>query len=586
MPSTIIDHLTTLIDFKTNTTGIVKAEREMDKFREKTEKANEVLEFFKRGIEILGIALAAEKINEWANEWDNAKNKLSSVGITGTELITTLSQLKNIADTSGTSIGAVAELYQQLDSTMGEMVGKKDLLTMVDNLNKVFAINATEAGSAKAAMMDMAKGLENQTVNWMEIKRAMMDVPGLANIINRHFKQLGTTTAEALQGGTFASKDFVKILIDSQDEINKQFARTAKTVPMAVRHLINSFEEFFSTLRENTGITDFLVNSINGLANVFSNVAQWISSHGNTMKAAMIAIAAVITTVFAPSLAALAVSIGSLALAAAPFILGLGSLVLLLDDFITYIKGGNSVIGSAISYINKWWTGLKQTYPAIAQISKFIGQFISELVKLTSWFFKSGQAFKIMGGIIKVLEMALNNMLEVLNAIILMFKTAITVISYFVSSIVTGITSAWGKLVAFKNWISNNWVNIGKAIAKPFIGLADIILSPIKRVMNWLKSSTVGKWVANKLGVDLKAEQSKNNFNVTPINKLMPNNMSNVSSVVNTPSFSDNSTVNVSVSVPTGTDDDTAIKLIKSAIMERQQEFRSGVLNHDSKIVL
>ncbi len=618
MAGTIIDQLTTIFDFKTDTSGINKADAAMDGFRHKTEKANETLEFFKRGIEVIGIALGLEKINEWANEWDNAQNKLRSVGLTGIELANTMQQLKDIADTSGTSVESVTELYQQLDATMGEMVGKQNLITMVDNLNKVFAINATESGAAKAAMMDMAKGLENQTVNWMEIKRAMMDVPGLANIINKHFREMGTTTSEALQGGAFASKDFVKILIDAQGEINKQFAATAVTVPRATQHLVNSFMEFFSVLRQNSGVTDFLVNAINGLANSFGVTAKWIGMHANTMKA--VVIAAIVAML--PYFIQMAVTVGALAIEFLPIGLAIAALVLVLDDLITYIKGGDSVIGKMINSIKDWYSEFSKTHPAIKSIVDAISSLVSWVSNLVSWFFKSGEASGAFNGAINIIAGALNLLISaielVLNIIANLFEALGNIgkaLGSFAYDAVQAVTLAWDKFKQFRNWIIHIFANIGSFLVKPFENMYNAIISPFTKAMNFIKSSSIGKWVAGKLGIGLSEDKTPKTFgkkgmvlqpnipksvNAIPTNKVSlseqqdrimnlanPNIPSSVThnSASSSSNFADNSHTTINVSIPDGTTKDIAAKIVSDALTAHKQTYRIGAMNNDSKVM-
>lgn len=618
MAGTIIDQLTTIFDFKIDTSGITKADAAMDKFRHKTEKANETLEFFKRGIEVIGVALGLEKINEWANEWDNAQNKLRSVGLTGDELASTMQQLKDIADTSGTSVESVTELYQQLDATMGEMLGKQNLLTMVDNLNKVFAINATESGAAKAAMMDMAKGLENTTVNWMEIKRAMMDVPGLANIINQHFKAMGTTTAEALQGATFASKDFVKILIDAQDQINKQFAATAVTVPRATQHLMNSFMEFFSVLRQNSGITDFLVAGINGIANAMGVAAKWMGTHANTMKAIGISLGAVFTALGVR----MAMAFAPVLIEFAPIILAIGAVILILDDLITYIKGGNSVIGSMIKSIKEWYASFATTHPMIKSVVDAISSLVSWISDLVVWFFKSGEASKAAGGAIDILAGALNFIIGiielVLNVVANLFEALGNIgkaLGNFAFSAVQAVTMVWDKFKQFRDWLLNSFVNIGKFLLKPFENMYEAIISPITKAINYLKSSTVGRWIVGKLGVDLTSTDkatgantskftgstSKNDMVFKP-SEFIPNKNSNVvnlNNMINAPlpnitpqsfqhstasSYNDNSNIVLNISVPAHSTQDMISKAVSDGLNTHKQAYKIGVMNNDSKI--
>ena len=616
--ATIIDKLTTIFDFKTDTTGLVKAEKGIEKVGKKAVETEGMLEFLKRGLEFVGIALAVDKISEWANVWDNATNKLKSTGITGQELTVTLGELSNIANESGSNIEDVTELYQQLDVTMGEMLNHSQLITMIDSLNKVFAINATDSMHSKAAMQDLARGLENQTVNWMEIKRAMMDVPALGAIVNKHFKELGTTTTEALQGGAFASKDFVKILIDANVGISKQFAGIQRTVPMAIGHLVNSFTEFFGMLRQNSGVTNFLVSAIDGVAASFDAFAKFLSTHKNTVVAIMVVLAGVFAW-FARSVAvdwviALAPVLPIIAAVTAV----IAALVLVVDDVITYFKGGDSVLGKFITTIREWWGEFSKSHKAIAQVVDAIGSLFSWIGKIIARFFESGNAaslFKIilsdiinvvdtlLGALISVISFLFNFAaglvevaLQIVEGISQAFVSVGDMLKEPLSKLWSSMTWLWDKFVGFETQWINMWINLGASIMSA-------LKAPFEWVANkfsWL--STGLKKIGSFFGIggDSKDDNATSGTDGTDgtdgtkmilpaskdyATKSLGAPINNSRSVANSATtITDSSQINVTVNAPVGANNEMLAKVVTDTIGAQKASYRNATLSYDSRI--
>jgi len=606
MAGTIIDHLTTIFDFKTDTSGINKADKAMDGFRHVTEKANETLEFFKRGIETIGVALGLEKINEWANEWDTAQNKLRSTGLEGKALQDTLDELTKISKENGVGVEGLSELYQQLNGSIGETASHAQLITTIDTLNKMMTINGTSASDAKNTMMDLSKALEGTTVRYQEIKFALQNIPALQQLIGKHFKEMGTTWQEALQGNQFSTEEFIKILAGLNDEVTATFNKMSQTIPQAIGNVINSIGYLFSVFRQESGATNFFVDSLNSVSNAIDSFRKFLKTHANTIEAIKISIIAALTQIAL-----------RMAVIVAPFLVitaAIVALVLVLDDLITFIKGGDSVIGRMVKSIKEWYSGFQETHPAIKSVVDTISSLISWVSELITWFFKSGEASNVFNYVIEVISAYLRLLIGVieliLNVIANLFEALANVgkaLGSFAFDAVQAVTLAWNKFKEFRDWLLNVFATIGSFLLTPFKYMYEAIISPFTKAMNFIKGSSIGKWIAGKLGIDLSDGEGK-----TPTNKngmvLQPNvptsrvslaeqqdrlmNLSNPnipSSITNhsassSSNFSDNSHTTINVSIPEGTTKEMATKIVTDAVNSLKQSYRIGAMNNDSRI--
>ncbi|GGG04010.1 MULTISPECIES: tape measure protein [Cysteiniphilum] len=376
MATTVIDTLLTWLKFDSDTTGVVKAEKEMHNLEKRTKEVNEVMEAFKRTLEFVGAAFAVDKIVELNNEYDITENKLKSVGLAGKQLTDVTDQILKISNATGTSLEANAELYQQLSVSLGEAANNAEKLKVMDTLTKIFAINGTEVSQSKRAIQDMSKALEGSTVRYQEIKQAMNDVPALQQVISKHFKQLGTTWTDALQGNKFSTKEFIKILTQANVDVTKQFKLTARTIPQAFMALKNSLSVFFGQLGDTSGAVSGFTDILDSLADKVAQVTDWIAKNAQKVKAFAQAIG-----IF---LSMLAIRFGILAaIAIAPFlpmIAAISALILIIQDLYVFLDGGNSAFGDWLQSIG--WTK-KDIEDLRKKIHEFINYVTSHLPKVT-----------------------------------------------------------------------------------------------------------------------------------------------------------------------------------------------------------
>ena len=98
--ATIIDKFVTLLDYRSNTSGIKKASSAMKHLDERTKLTERTMDGFKEALIGVGLAFGIEKIIELANEWQNVSNRLLSTGLVGKQLISIQNKLLDLSDAS------------------------------------------------------------------------------------------------------------------------------------------------------------------------------------------------------------------------------------------------------------------------------------------------------------------------------------------------------------------------------------------------------------------------------------------------------------------------------------------------------
>lgn len=387
--ATIIDTLVTIIDFKTNTAGIKKADKGLKTLEIETKALNvAVLNLSHAFSGLIGL-FGLEKLIELNNEFDLVTNRLKSVGLEGSKLNEVFDKLLAISNKTGTSIEANSELYQQMAVSLGDAATEADKLTVVDSLNKLFAINGTNTRTAKAAMQDLTKSISGATVNYQELRFAMKDVPALQALIVNHFRNMGVDWKEAIEGNKLATSEFIKILKDSNNDLTKQFGLMSRTIPMAFMAIRNSLSFFVGEIgRASTGVAVF-TTIMDKVAALFTEWAEAVKSKTKEAKAALEAFG-----IFLTGLAAfVAIRLTKMLLPFVRMAAGIMLVVLAIQDLWVFMRGGNSVFGQFLN-----WLGL--TSDQIDQVRQSIVGFVDGLKSVVKWVLTSRATLIDLAGIL------------------------------------------------------------------------------------------------------------------------------------------------------------------------------------------
>ena len=629
MATQVIDTFITWLKFDADTSGVVKSEKEMKHLEERTKKVNEVMETFRRTLEYVGAAFAIDKIIELNNEYDITQNKLKSVGLAGKELSTITQQILDISNATGTSLEANAELYQQLSVSLGEAANNAEKLKVMDTLTKIFAINGTAVAQSQMAIQDMSKALEGPTVRYQEIKRALNDIPALQAVISKHFKELGTSWQQAIQGDKFATKDFIKILTEANSSVTQQFKLMGRTIPQAFASLTNSMASFFGSVGQSSGIVEYFTGLIDSLSNSLGDMTTYIKSHIGEIKA-LASTVSIFLTMVAARLAIMG------AMAAAPFlpmITALTVITLAIQDLYTFLGNGDSVFASFLS-----WLGLNKKQ--IDKVRDSINYFIQDLkdsikyilsskttiISLTAvlgllaiaWAVGKVISFStaIIGAIRSVVELtkvtellrlavsALDIVIGIAEASLLPFEAIV----FAIAAIITGLTFIfyeWGGAITkvIEDYLISGFKK-GRAYLETFInfikyafkGLLSDIEYPFKKMNEYWgklenKISGFGSKVKGMLGFgDSKISNTSTHKTILP--KLQNNIAAFSSPFLTNPNINyatnaqtHNNTFNVTVNAQTNANaNDIANETARQTSSMVGKHYRNAALNHDSKI--
>lgn len=279
-----------------------------------------------------------------------------------TELQTVETRLKNIdpsltlkdmvsaANSAGVSTEAFTDRFVKMKTAMAD-VKTDEILNLMDNIHTSFNLAGTTASEAADYFQDLTKTLSKGTADLEILIKTSQRAPEIFNRLTKSIQgKQGTSTAlfELAKNGKLSSTALTKHLTAVSKQMSKDGVSAASTYSDAWNSLSNSIRYAFANFEKATGLVAKTSTVITMMGNGIRQLTDWIKDHGTELKTT----AALLSIVFLPAIVAATKAMIALAAsgiaAAAPFlplIALVSSLFLVVNDFITWLEGGDSIFG-------------------------------------------------------------------------------------------------------------------------------------------------------------------------------------------------------------------------------------------------
>ncbi len=328
------------------------------------DKISSVKNFATKALGAIGIGFSLTQMNALAEEFnginDQIKNATAGLGNQKDiqeKIMKSANDTKmSYADTAKV-IGALVQENKELFGSVDEAAAFNDAL--VKTFKTAGKSNEEISGLMEAVNKSFAKGkVDTETLNQL-----MERSPEAVAYLN---KQLGSTTDQLEQmasDGKISLADLKNAFLSNTDEINAAFDGLDYSISDGLLNIRNRWGYWLDDINASTGLTrtlakfmtrafDVVMNGLNKVRDVVVKVTDKLGGMENVLKllgiSAGIAIAAFKGKQilgFLKSAASL-LNVANLKLVAiVAIIIGLA---LIVDDFINFMKGNNSVIGEAL----------------------------------------------------------------------------------------------------------------------------------------------------------------------------------------------------------------------------------------------
>ena len=341
-------------DVSVNQTQVVEAEK----------NAQKLIHTFKRVAEVAAVALGvhfAEAIAEQADQYTELANKLRTVTQSNEEFEAAQRGVFRIARETYEPVNDVVDTYKRLRFATEELgLSQDDTLSFTKSLTQAIKLSGTDAVETQAAMRELTHGLTtNFEGSSRELRALQKNAPLLAKLVAESLGKTAKEFVELGKEGKITSDVFVQALLKAGPELDKLFK---KRVPLFADLKTNLWNDWLSLLKQ-------LTPALDSIKVVLGEVVEWVHrwvEDGSAMNSVI---------------AALIVGVGTLAVAFAPFVLELiaavapfAALFLLVEDFVTFLRGGKSVLGDALGpeKAEKFRQGLEQAWDIAKKLFAFL----------------------------------------------------------------------------------------------------------------------------------------------------------------------------------------------------------------------
>lgn len=284
---------------------------------------------------IAGFALAAMGVGavvESADALINLENRLKAVTNSTAEFESAQRGVVRISRETFSPIQDIANLFQRYSQVTTKLgLAQEEVLDFTHRLTQATKLSGASGSETRGALIQLAQGIgTNFKASGQEIRSIQEQAPELAKIIA---KAAGGTTDELMamaKAGKITSKLVVDAVRNAGPELDRAWAKRTKSF----EDISNRFSTEWLMLVKQMLPT--IAKIIDKLGDLVQWTQEWVEKGEamNTLIAAMIIVVGALTFAFGGLIV-------ELLLFMAPFV----ALYLVIQDFVTFMRGGDSIIG-------------------------------------------------------------------------------------------------------------------------------------------------------------------------------------------------------------------------------------------------
>ncbi len=326
---------------------------------------------------ILAGAFSARQIQQYADEWTTAANKIAAASqVAGTQA-RSMSELNDLADSTRSGLTETVDLYAKLlRATKGVAKSEEDVARATKIVNQAFKAGGAAATEQRAGILQLGQALSSGFLQGDELRSLRENAPLIAQAIADEFETTIGGLKELGSQGELTSERVFRAILNGQPKIEAAFKKTDSTIAEGFQRVQNALTEYVGSADDAVGATKKVSDAMNYLADnieivvgagILLSSAMLAPMLGLLVRAlpmirnAAIALAAVGTAAGAAG-KGLALARAGLALMGGPLgivLAGLGSLPFLLES--TGFKVG------ALEEASKKGEGALQAYAAASK---------------------------------------------------------------------------------------------------------------------------------------------------------------------------------------------------------------------------
>lgn len=487
----------------------------------------------------IGIGFSLTAVNGLVEEFTRVNNQIRNATEALGDQRDIQEEIMAAAEATRTSYSDTANVVSMLVKGNSELFGNVDEAVKFNNAATMLFKSAGKTNEDIASLMEaINKSFQKGYVDSETISQLLERAPEAVALLN---KRLGTTSdqlEDMATEGTMTIEDLKAAFIDNIDEIEAGFGNVQYSITDALTVIRSKWGLWLAQTNETLGITDgigrFMVSAFNNVIAVLNrvrNAVTWLADKLGGVDKLFRLIAITAAAAFAvfnfskitsglSSISKLLTTINVKTLAIIAIIV---LLALLVEDFINFMQGNDSLIGSMLekagvdveavrqTIINAWnaiksfllsvWDAIKKACSAVwGGIKDFFKEHGDEIKAglLAAWNVIRS-ILTAVWNVIRTVALAVFGDLQefwrqhgesIMNALVTAWNTIQSILVGVWNVIKTVATTIFGGLQTF-------WQNHGEQITEALVNVWNIIKNVLTAV--WTIISTIARTIFNGL---------------------------------------------------------------------------------------
>lgn len=213
-----------------------------------------------------GIGIGLKTIADTADNFKNYQARIALVSSSNQQAQQSFKDLMHIANQTGASFGATAELYTRVSRSLGNQANRPELLQFTKTINQAMVVSGANAQEAQAALIQLSQGLAAGALRGEEFNSVSEQAPIILEMLQ---KSLGKTRGELrkmAEDGKLTTDVIMTAIKDNAEIIEQQYAQMPMTIGRAVNELSNAWMQFVGNTDKSLSASMLLANAISGVA--------------------------------------------------------------------------------------------------------------------------------------------------------------------------------------------------------------------------------------------------------------------------------------------------------------------------------
>lgn len=308
----------------------------------------------------IGIGFSLSSINGLIEEFGAINKSItSSLG----ELDNVDEAQKKILDGANavrTSYGDMANTVSNLMKSDTDLFPIDDAITFTSNVTKLMKTSGRTESAIQSMMEGFNKSFQKGIVDTETLNKMLEQCPETANLLAEKTGYAKTKLLDMASQGTLKVQDLKDAFISATDEIDKEFAKSGMSISSALQNIRNKWGFWLVQQNKTFGVTNAIgkalvsafdkgMSVLNKISNGLKAFADKIGGTENLLKLVAIAAGAIFLAFnfgkIVDGLQKVATFIGAIKLKTLLLVAVITFIALLIDDFINFMQGNDSVIG-------------------------------------------------------------------------------------------------------------------------------------------------------------------------------------------------------------------------------------------------